>query len=268
VTERPSLSAHRAAQPHSLSPGSPSLREVIVVELYRAYAFVIVCFLIAPPLTLAQETKEPKSKLVQFQMALLKRGPKWTGAQTPESLRILHQHLKNVMEMLDSGKAVAAGPFGDDTDLAGIFILRASSTEEAKTWVAADPAVKAGLFVAEMHPWWSEDIFKKRDLPSKFNTLYLAFLKKGPNRKDGDGDTPQVQELQKAHLANINRLAETKQLIAAGPFGDDGDLRGIFVFRVGSLEEAQELCATDPMIKAGRLAVELHPWQVPEGILP
>lgn len=224
--------------------------------------------LIGAPLTLAQEKTAPQSKLVQFQMALLRKGPKWTGAQTAETQHILHQHLVNVLALLDSGKAVAAGPFGDDTDLAGIFILRASSAEEAKTWVDADPAVKAGLFTAEIHPWWSEDIFKKRNLPLKMNTVYLGFLKKGLNRTEGDDDTPQIQELQKAHIANINRLAELKKLIVAGPFGDDGNLRGIFVFRVASLQEAQELCATDPMIKIGRLAVELHPWQVPEGVLP
>ena len=161
-----------------------------------------------------------------------------------------------------------AGPFHDETNLAGIFILRSASTEEATALIDADPAVKAGLLVAEMHPWWSEDIFKKAATPLKMNTVYLGFLKKGPNRKEGDGKTPEVQELQKAHLANINRLAETKKLIVAGPFGDDGDLRGIFVFRVGSLKEAQELAATDPAVKAGRLAIDLHPWQVPEGILP
>ena len=229
-------------------------------------SLVIVCSLIAAPLTLAQEKKEPQSKLVQFQMALLRKGPKWTGTQTPETQHILHQHLVNVLALLDSGKAVAAGPFGDDTDLAGIFILRASSPEEAKTWVDNDPAVKAGLFVAEMHPWWSEDIFKKRNLPLKMSTLYFAFLKKGPNRTEKE--TPEVQELQKAHIANIERLAKLGKIVAAGPFGDDGNLRGIFVFRVSSLEEAQDLCATDPMIKVGRLAVELHPWQVPEGVLP
>jgi len=232
------------------------------------FSLVVSLPLMAAPLTIAQEKKEPQSKLVQFHMAVLKKGPKWPAAQTPETRKILHQHLVNVLALLDSGKAVAAGPFGGETDLAGIFILRASSAEEAKTWVDADAAVKAGLFTAEMHPWWSEDIFKKANSPRKWNTVYLGFLKKGPNRKEGDGDTPQVQELQKAHLANINRLAETKKLIVAGPFGDDGDLRGIFVFRVASLQEAEGLCATDPMIKIGRLAVELHPWQVPEGILP
>ena len=65
----------------------------------------------------------------------------------------------------------------------------------------------------------------------------------------------------------MRRLAEMKKLIVAGPFGDDGILRGIFVFRVASLEEAKALTQTDPAVQAGRLAIDLHPWQVPEGIL-
>jgi uncharacterized protein len=128
--------------------------------------------------------------------------------------------------------------------------------------------VKAGLMVAEMHPWWSEDVFKKANSPLKMETVYFGFLKRGPNRKAGDANTPEIQELQKAHIANINRMADMKKLIVAGPFGDDGDLRGIFVFRVASLQEARALAATDPMIKIDRLRLELHPWNVPEGVLP
>ena len=233
----------------------------LILALLVAFPFI------AAP-TMAQQKEEPKFKLVLFHMALLKKGPKWEGTPQSERSQILQQHLANVLSLLDSGKAIIAGPLADDTELAGIYVLRAPSAAEAKSWVDDDPAVKAGLFTAEMHPWWSKDIFKKANSPLKLSTVYLGFLKRGPNRKDGDGNTPQVQELQKAHLANINRLAEMKKLIAAGPFGDDGNLRGIFVFRVASLQEAQELCATDPMIKIGRLAVELHPWQVPEGVLP
>ena len=228
---------------------------------------LITCLVAVKP-TLAQQKEEHKSKMVQFHMALLKKGPKWDATKEQERNSILQQHFANVMSLLDSGKAIIAGPMADDTDLAGIFILRASSATEAKTWVDSDPAVKSGLFSAEIHPWWSEDIFKKANSPLKLNTVYLGFLKKGLNRKEGDDQVPEVQELQKAHLANINRLAELKKLIVAGPFGDDGVLRGIFVFRVGSLQEARDLCATDPMVKIGRLVVELHPWQVPEGVLP
>ena len=231
--------------------------------------FFLIFTLIPTTWMLAEEKGTSAPKLVQFQMALLKKRPKWETTAAVERSKIMQQHLANVLSMLDSGQAVIAGPMGDDTDVAGIFILRAQSAEEAKTWVDADPAVKSGLFAAEMHPWWSEDIFKKANTsPLKLETVYLGFLKKGPNRKDGDDSVPEIQELQKAHIANINRLAGLKKLVVAGPFGDDGVLRGIFVFRVASLEEAQQLCATDPMLKIGRLVIELHPWNVPEGVLP
>lgn len=46
----------------------------------------------------------------------------------------------------------------------------------------------------------------------------------------------------------------------AGPFMDDGDIRGIYIFNVKTIEEAQALTETDPAIKAGRLIMELHPW--------
>jgi len=233
----------------------------------RTLTTVISFLLLLASLSFARQ-KEGSPKLVQFQMAIMKKGPKWDSTSQQELNSIKQQHLSNVVSLLDSGKAIIAGPFGDNTDIVGIFILRAPSADDAKAWVESDPAVKAGLMVPEIHPWWSQDIFRKANMPLQMNTVYLGFLKKGPNRKEGDDKDPAIQELQKAHLANINHLAETKKLIAAGPFGDDGVLRGIFVFRVASLQEARELCATDPMVKIGRLVVELHPWNVPEGVLP
>lgn len=56
-------------------------------------------------------------------------------------------------------------------------------------------------------------------------------------------------------------------LIAAGPFREDGDLRGIVIYRVPSIEDARELAAGDPMVKAGRLKIEAHPWMTLRGIL-
>jgi uncharacterized protein YciI len=212
--------------------------------------------------------QQSEHKLIQFQMAILAKGPKWETTSAEERGRIFQQHLASVLSMHDAGKIAIAGPFGDDTNLVGIFIMRTASVDEARTWVDADPAVKAGLMAPEIHPWWSEDIFKKANSPLKLDTLYFGFLKKEPNRKDGDDKDPKIQDLQKAHLANINRLAEEKKLVMAGPFGDNGELRGVFVFRVGSMKEAQELATTDPMIKIDRLRIELHPWQIPGGVLP
>jgi uncharacterized protein YciI len=129
-----------------------------------------------------------------------------------------------------------------------------------------DPAIIAGHFAVEMHPWWSEDVMKKATTLDKPMTAYLAFLVRGD--KWTPEKTPQTEAIQKAHMDNINRLADMKKLVVAGPFGDNGTLRGIFVFRVSSLDEARELAATDPAVQAGRLALQIHPWVVPEGILP
>ncbi len=85
----------------------------------------------------------------------------------------------------------------------------------------------------------------------------MAFLKKGPNR---DQDSIEAARLQKAHMDNIFRMAAEGKLAVAGPFMDDGDIRGIYIFNVATIEEAQALTASDPAIQAGRLAMELHPW--------
>lgn len=86
-------------------------------------------------------------------------------------------------------------------------------------------------------------------------TYVMAFLKAGQNR---DHDAETARELQRGHMENINRLAREGKLILAGPFLDGGELRGIFLFDVASVEEARELTETDPAVQAGRLEMELH----------
>lgn len=85
----------------------------------------------------------------------------------------------------------------------------------------------------------------------------MVFLKAGPERSP---DAESAQAIQRAHLDNIRRLAEEGVLVLAGPFLDGGELRGIFILAVDTLEEARALTETDPAVRAGRLSVELHPW--------
>ncbi|HMB41524.1 MAG TPA: YciI family protein [Balneolaceae bacterium] len=85
----------------------------------------------------------------------------------------------------------------------------------------------------------------------------IAFLKAGPNR---DMDEDEAIKIQRAHLDNIRRMAESGDLVLAGPFMDDGEIRGIYLFNVSTIEEARSLTETDPAIEAGRLQMELHPW--------
>ena len=85
----------------------------------------------------------------------------------------------------------------------------------------------------------------------------LALLKAGPNR---NRPPEEQRRLQAAHMANIDRLAAAGQLVLAGPFEDNGELRGIYIFDVRTVAEAEALTKTDPAIQAGSLVMELHPW--------
>lgn len=85
----------------------------------------------------------------------------------------------------------------------------------------------------------------------------MAFLKRGPNPATNHDS---AATLQKAHLENITRMAEEGVLVLAGPFLDKGEIRGIYIFDVTTIEEAEKLTATDPAIQHGQLEMELHPW--------
>lgn len=99
---------------------------------------------------------------------------------------------------------------------------------------------------------------------------YIYLLKKGPTWSAEE--TPEIDALQVAHLANMRRLGETGRLVINGPlldsFAMSGEIRGIGVLKAESLAEAEELISTDPMVKVGRLVFELHAWMVSKGILP
>lgn len=95
-------------------------------------------------------------------------------------------------------------------------------------------------------------------------TYYLGLIYRG--EKWTAERTPEVEELQKAHLAHIGEMAKSGKLILAGPFADNGNLRGLFLFKVDTLEEAKALSESDPAVKAGRLKIELHPWYAAKGI--
>ncbi|NJC97707.1 MAG: hypothetical protein FIB03_15455 [Anaerolineae bacterium] len=99
---------------------------------------------------------------------------------------------------------------------------------------------------------------------------YVLLLKKGPTWTPDE--TPEVNALQEAHLANYRRLAEMGKLVLTGPFLDSfqlsGEMRGMGVLRADSYEEAFELISTDPMVKANRLTFELHAWMIKKGMLP
>lgn len=87
----------------------------------------------------------------------------------------------------------------------------------------------------------------------------LCILKTGPRDAEIKGDDRKA--IFAGHFANISKLAQDGKLAVAGPFGrNDRSYRGLYVFNVASVEEAEALVVLDPAVKAGVFVPELTPW--------
>jgi len=87
----------------------------------------------------------------------------------------------------------------------------------------------------------------------------LCILKTGPKDAEVKGDAR--KEIFAGHFANIGRLANEGKLAVAGPFGkNDRTWRGLYIFNVATVEEAEQLVVLDPAVKAGVFVYELTPW--------
>lgn len=71
-------------------------------------------------------------------------------------------------------------------------------------------------------------------------------------------DAEKRSQIFRGHFANMSRLAKEGKLVLAGPFVESLPKRGLFIFKVDSLEEAEKLVKTDPAVRAGIFDYELN----------
>jgi uncharacterized protein YciI len=110
---------------------------------------------------------------------------------------------------------------------------------------------------SEKKPKYDEKLAKKLGADELgMKTYVMVFLKRGEKQFE----KKERDELVALHLKNIGKLAEEGKLILAGPFMEDIDIRGIYLFNVQTIEEAKKLTETDPAVKAGVFSFEMHLW--------
>jgi len=91
---------------------------------------------------------------------------------------------------------------------------------------------------------------------------FIAFLKSGSMRSQTKQEADSLQSL---HLAHLSKMYELGYADISGPFGDNGEIRGITIYNVATFNIADSLANSDPMVKAGRLIIEIHPWWAAKG---
>jgi uncharacterized protein YciI len=154
--------------------------------------------------------------------------------------------------------------------LLGLFLMMISCEQpvEKIRGIPSDSRVKAEKIKLEERLQQLKEeghqtfIYKEGDSTYLMQQYFMVFLKSGDIRSQ---DSTEAAELQKQHLAHLSRMAREGYASLIGPFGDDGEIRGIVVYNTPTQKEADSLANLDPMVKSGRLKVEVHPWWTEKG---
>lgn len=104
---------------------------------------------------------------------------------------------------------------------------------------------------------------KDGDTTYVMKQYFMGFLMRVEDKLELD--SAEVMRIQQAHLDYMSENAKTGTLLIAGPFGDDGDMRGIVIYDVATKTEADSIISNDPAVKAGRLAIDVKPWWAAKG---
>lgn len=104
--------------------------------------------------TFVHQSGDTTYLMKQYFMCFLKSGPK-RDQNSEEAAIIQENHLAHLAQLAADRKICLAGPFADDSGIQGVLIFSTPTYEEAVSLASADPAVKAGRLVVEIHPFWA-----------------------------------------------------------------------------------------------------------------
>ena len=75
-------------------------------------------------------------------------GANWNPSLSPGQQAFMREHSANLRKLRDEGRIRFGARYGE----VGLMVLEAASIDEARAWIEADPAVKAGTFRFEIQP--------------------------------------------------------------------------------------------------------------------
>ena len=120
--------------------------------------------------------------------------------------------------------------------------------------------IVTGAVQAEEKVSFDPDLAKRLGADERGMKMFaLVILKTGPKDAEVKGD--ERKKIFEGHFANIARLADEGKLAVAGPFGkNDKAYRGLYIFNVPTIEEAEKLVMLDPAVKAGVFVPDITLW--------
>ena len=240
------------------------VRDILMPQIRAAQAKTLLPVAGSAP---GQRQNQPDARTTQYYFVLLRRpaGAPQLSKEAGEMLQ--EEHMANIHKLTAEHKLVIAGPFLDNTVLRGIFVFQAESEAQVQEWAASDPAIKAGHLSPEVHGPWLIDTgaIHSPAEPLELEQYTLVLMKRGD---DWNTNAPEFEDVMKRRSAFVKQMADRGNLAIAGlfPFSEQGELRGVAIFRVGA-EQTAKLTQDDPTIKSGLVRAEIHAWGTRKGVL-
>ena len=100
------------------------------------------------------ETTKDTIIMQQYFMVFLKSGP--VRSQNEEEVELLHdEHLQYLSKMYELGYVDVSGSIVEKATIRDITIYNVPTLKMADSLAKADPMVKNGNLIVEVHPWWA-----------------------------------------------------------------------------------------------------------------
>lgn len=81
-----------------------------------------------------------------FSLKLIPNRPTFSKDMTPEERAIMQQHVVYWKDLMKKGKVIVFGPVLDPAAVYGLGIIEVENEDEAKTFIANDPAGTINIY--------------------------------------------------------------------------------------------------------------------------
>lgn len=224
----------------------------------------------------AQESEEEQAtpELRTYQLVLVRPNPDFTEPDSAHDRLASHRmdRLKTagnlyLDNLVKDEMAVIAGPLPENPDIQQIAILDRDSIKDAEFVFQQSPAVTTGRLKLEYYNWTAPDgVLRRPRDPYSSRIAKIGLLYRADRAPQYPSE--KLEQIEAEHQAHLKRMEELGGLVISGVVEKGNDLHGVLIFRARTADRIEELAAQDPAIKAGRLRLELHDWEVAAGSWP
>jgi uncharacterized protein YciI len=99
-----------------------------------------------------KENPKAEDAMASHVLVILGKDPKWKDS--PGSAQTVREFIERAHQ---AGVLAVAGMIDDDPVIAAVCVFKAASIDDARKYLAGDPALAQGAFPEEFHVWWSAD---------------------------------------------------------------------------------------------------------------